>query len=311
LSHHPNGTARPAPTASCTRGSSRRSRHTRTGRHRQLTRAVFSVLLASSSPASAREVHAGVQQGDGCWHVRDGTQHLLPWRHRRDTDRVEGAIGIYRALAMANRVCDVAVLLRAGGCHERTILSSADLFSQAMSFLEAERGQPTLESVQVRLMKVHHLLGISRPNEAWYTSWTVVQLTWALGLHRAALHPDKSALNQQAQRRTFWSVYATGKYLSIAMGRPMLLHDCRISQDERHDPPHPPVRHCRAGHPRAVRTVAGRSPASSLTKPAQPRTLEEPAASVSIRRGSRLESPASSFKVRRLSCGCFTSMPWC
>lgn len=149
-----------------------------------------------------------------------------------DLSTVQRAISLL-ALAHGALYLTPAGLARLDHGHggEPRVLSSGDLFSQAMSFLEAERGRPTLESIQVRLMKVHHLLGISRPNEAWYTFGTVVQLTWALGLHRAALHPDRSALNQQVQKRTFWSVYATDKYLSIAMGRPMLLHDCRISQE--------------------------------------------------------------------------------
>lgn len=108
-------------------------------------------------------------------------------------------------------------------------ISSENLFKLALNHLQHETGRPNMESVQARLIQVHHLLSTSRPNQAWYAFGTVVQLVWALGLHRASDLEERSLL-QQLRSRTFWSVYATDKYISIAMGRPLLVHDDLLSQ---------------------------------------------------------------------------------
>lgn len=115
---------------------------------------------------------------------------------------------------------------------EESPISSEHLYKAAMRKLDSEHGPPTLESVQARLIQVHHLFSSARPNEAWYVFGTVVQLAWALGLHRATHSRDAdTSMRQQLRRRTFWSIYSTDKYVSIAIGRPMLVHDDHISQE--------------------------------------------------------------------------------
>ncbi|KAH8892307.1 hypothetical protein GQ53DRAFT_823101 [Thozetella sp. PMI_491] len=113
-------------------------------------------------------------------------------------------------------------------------ISTEALFRKANSLLGQERGPPTLESVQARLIQVHHLISSSRPNEAWYAFGTTVQLTFAMGIHRSYRHSQGIAeisLESELRRRTFWSVYATDKYISIALGRPVLIQENLPSQD--------------------------------------------------------------------------------
>lgn len=66
---------------------------------------------------------------------------------------------------------------------ERTVLTPDVLYAAAMACLAKEQGPPTAESVQARLVKVHHLLASSRPTQAWYAFGTVLQLALSLGLH--------------------------------------------------------------------------------------------------------------------------------
>lgn len=116
---------------------------------------------------------------------------------------------------------------------ERTILSPDVLYAAAMACLAQEQGPPTVESVQARLVQVHHLLASSRPTQAWYAFGTVIQLALSLGLHRSTSwnRQAHSKLALELRKRTFWSVYATDKYISITLGRPILLPDTLVSQD--------------------------------------------------------------------------------
>ncbi|KAF2160642.1 hypothetical protein M409DRAFT_29028 [Zasmidium cellare ATCC 36951] len=97
--------------------------------------------------------------------------------------------------------------------------------------LDQERGSPSLESVQARLIKVHHLLSSSRPNAASYQFGFVVQLSYTLGLHhKRAKHGVKNLLQSELHSRTFWAVYSTDRYLSIVLGRPLLVHSEFMTQ---------------------------------------------------------------------------------
>ncbi|KAI3333327.1 fungal-specific transcription factor domain-containing protein [Ustulina deusta] len=117
---------------------------------------------------------------------------------------------------------------------ERVLLSPETLYEAGVMRLSQEKGAPTVESVQARLVQVHHLLSSSRPNQAWYTFGSVVQLTLALGLHRdhdtSSYRSHITKLELELGRRTFWSVYATDKYISINLGRPFLIPDALVSQ---------------------------------------------------------------------------------
>ncbi|EON62512.1 hypothetical protein W97_01735 [Coniosporium apollinis CBS 100218] len=111
-------------------------------------------------------------------------------------------------------------------------LKSERLFVAAQKKLSAEVGPPTLESVQARFAQCLYLLSTSRPNQAWFTCGTAVQLSMALGLHRKRAMVELSSLVvRECQRRTFWCLYTLDKYLSVMFGRPRLLQDEDIDQD--------------------------------------------------------------------------------
>jgi len=78
---------------------------------------------------------------------------------------------------------------------------------------------------------------LSRADQAWYTFGTVVQLVFALGLHRKMSIDGKPGndmyIVNECRKRTFWTVYTVDRYLSVLLGRPRLL------QDEDIDAPYP------------------------------------------------------------------------
>ncbi|CZR52429.1 uncharacterized protein PAC_02306 [Phialocephala subalpina] len=105
-------------------------------------------------------------------------------------------------------------------------------FAMAQQKLSAEDGAPTIESVQARLIQCHYLLSSSRPNQAWFTFGTAVQLTLALGLYqKRTVLECTSPITRECQRRLFWAIYTSDKYISIAIGRPTLIQEQLISQD--------------------------------------------------------------------------------
>lgn len=110
------------------------------------------------------------------------------------------------------------------------IIRNEILFHLARKKLSEERGTPSVESVQARLMQVHYYLASSRPNRAWYAFGTVVQLVFALGLHQKG-YGNTPGLARELRRRAFWSVYKTDKSLSIALGRPSLIREECITQE--------------------------------------------------------------------------------
>lgn len=106
-------------------------------------------------------------------------------------------------------------------------------YREAQSLLSKETGPATLESVQARFALVHYLLSTARSNQAWFTFGTTVQLAMALGLHRRRSLGDKSEslIVRECQRRLFWSMYTTDRYLSVMFGRPRWIQDDDISQE--------------------------------------------------------------------------------
>lgn len=118
------------------------------------------------------------------------------------------------------------------------VLSGATLWEDAERYylnaknaLAKATGKAVLESVQSRMAICQHLLHTGRPNEAWFTLGTVVQLALALGLHRARdIEPGESMITHECRKRTFWAVATLDTYLSILLGRPALLHDKDIDQ---------------------------------------------------------------------------------
>ncbi|OJD37982.1 c6 transcription factor [Diplodia corticola] len=106
-------------------------------------------------------------------------------------------------------------------------------YREAQSLLSKETGPATLESVQARFALVHYLLSTARSNQAWFTFGTTVQLAMALGLHRRRSLGDRaeSLIIRECQRRLFWSMYTTDRYMSVMFGRPRWIQDDDISQE--------------------------------------------------------------------------------
>ncbi|GME66470.1 hypothetical protein GTA08_BOTSDO06454 [Neofusicoccum parvum] len=106
-------------------------------------------------------------------------------------------------------------------------------YREAQALISKETGPATLESVQARFALVHYLLSTARSNQAWFTFGTTVQLAMALGLHRRRSLGDRneSLINRECQRRLFWSMYTTDRYMSVMFGRPRWIQDDDISQE--------------------------------------------------------------------------------
>lgn len=108
---------------------------------------------------------------------------------------------------------------------EGRLRQSECLYQLARTKLRAEYGKPKLESIQARLACSFYLLHTRRPNQAWYIFGTAVQLSMALGLHRASsnrsVHHD--FIHVESRKRTFWSLCTLDTYLSVVLGRPPLL----------------------------------------------------------------------------------------
>lgn len=76
---------------------------------------------------------------------------------------------------------------------------------------------------------------LSRANQAWFTFGNIIQLIFALGLHRGRTKKSPPESNiyiiGECRKRTFWTVYTLDRYFSILLGRPRLLHDEDIDQE--------------------------------------------------------------------------------
>ncbi|KAH7043792.1 fungal-specific transcription factor domain-containing protein [Macrophomina phaseolina] len=117
---------------------------------------------------------------------------------------------------------------------EVNIRQESEMYYREAQFLVSkETGPATLESVQARFAQVHYLLSTARSNQAWFAFGTTVQLAMALGLHRRRSLGDKneSLIVRECQRRLFWSMYTTDRYMSVMFGRPRWIQDDDISQE--------------------------------------------------------------------------------
>lgn len=110
-----------------------------------------------------------------------------------------------------------------------SLTGSESLYQAARHELNQETGRPRLESVQSRFAACLYLLHTSRPNEAWYLFGTTIQIALILGLHqkRSAenVQVGGDVIIQECRKRTFWAISTLDTYLSIILGRPVLIHD--------------------------------------------------------------------------------------
>jgi hypothetical protein len=119
---------------------------------------------------------------------------------------------------------------------------SDQFFYTSTALTTAERGLPSLESAQARILQALYLLQSSRMNQAWYVFGNTLPIISALGLHRKfGRNRDTGGpgdglrgvdyIVSQCHKRTFWVAYTIDKYLAVVFGRPRLYHDDDIDQD--------------------------------------------------------------------------------
>lgn len=112
------------------------------------------------------------------------------------------------------------------GPDEMSRKESEGYFKAAQAKMNAEAGKPRLESIQARLASCLFLLQTSRPNRAWYSFGTTIQLIMALGLHRASNVPasQQEHITRECRKRCLWAASTLDTYLSVILGRPALIH---------------------------------------------------------------------------------------
>jgi hypothetical protein len=80
-----------------------------------------------------------------------------------------------------------------------------------------------------------YLFESARANQCWYVFGITSHLLMALGLHRRRLGKfdlrQASYIEEECQKRVFWSAYTLDRYLNMMLGRPRTFHDDEIDQD--------------------------------------------------------------------------------
>ncbi|KAH0847067.1 hypothetical protein FOPE_11597 [Fonsecaea pedrosoi] len=109
------------------------------------------------------------------------------------------------------------------------------LLEAAQRRLQRERGAPTLDSVQARLVECLHLLSSRHANEVYSKFGATVALIITLGLHRrkrpGGYRSEIGAIEHECRKRAFWVAYVLDRYLSVMGGRPRTLQDFDADQD--------------------------------------------------------------------------------
>ncbi|KIW75348.1 hypothetical protein Z517_10089 [Fonsecaea pedrosoi CBS 271.37] len=109
------------------------------------------------------------------------------------------------------------------------------LLEAAQRRLQRERGAPTLDSVQARLVECLHLLSSRHANEVYWKFGATVALIITLGLHRrkrlGGYRSEIGAIEHECRKRAFWVAYVLDRYLSVMGGRPRTLQDFDADQD--------------------------------------------------------------------------------
>ncbi|WPH04220.1 putative transcriptional regulatory protein [Acrodontium crateriforme] len=116
---------------------------------------------------------------------------------------------------------------------DRSWQESERLHQMARRILADERGKVMLVSVQARLALCLYLMQTSRPNQAWYTFGTTVQMIFALGMHRAGTGStlQMDPVKHECRKRAFWAASTLDAYLSVILGRPPLIHEDDVDQN--------------------------------------------------------------------------------
>jgi hypothetical protein len=90
----------------------------------------------------------------------------------------------------------------------------------------------SLEIVQYLLLVVIHCQGVQRSVQAWNTHGHVVRSAMALGLHSAQAREGFDDTQAEYRRRTWVVIYCMDKVLSVAYGRPAIVPDEYIADQQ-------------------------------------------------------------------------------
>jgi len=111
-------------------------------------------------------------------------------------------------------------------------LNSFHYFHAAENQLKHETGQVKLASIQARLLQCIYLLARSRVNQTFNNFATMVNLIFALGIHRKHRPTETDDLvDIECSKRTLWAAYMIDKYLASSVGRPQMIQDEDIDQE--------------------------------------------------------------------------------
>ncbi|KAB8221584.1 hypothetical protein BDV33DRAFT_230096 [Aspergillus novoparasiticus] len=104
------------------------------------------------------------------------------------------------------------------------------LYEAALSRLEntASMFPPSILVMQAHCLKCQFLLAGNILNSAWLAVGTAVRLGQIVGFHKAKA-TGSNGLEDFTRRGMFWSLYTMDRYLSAALGRPMMINDDDIT----------------------------------------------------------------------------------
>ena len=106
-------------------------------------------------------------------------------------------------------------------------------FRRAMSFFMDMFDETAIENIQAVLLIMVYLHANMRSGALWHLSKTACALVLEMGLNRSDANRvhGMSPLDQEIRRRVFWSCVSMDRRISIALGRPIAIHDCDIGVD--------------------------------------------------------------------------------
>ncbi|KAE8138610.1 fungal-specific transcription factor domain-containing protein [Aspergillus pseudotamarii] len=134
----------------------------------------------------------------------------------------------------------VILLILAVGCIWYPSLHNRDLFeykTKASRLYEAAQSRlektafmfpPSILVMQAHCLKCQFLLAVNIFNSAWLAVGTAVRLGQIVGFHKAKATGSNSR-DEFTRRGVFWSLYIMDRYLSAALGRPIMINDDDIT----------------------------------------------------------------------------------
>ncbi|OQU98968.1 Fungal specific transcription factor domain-containing protein [Cladophialophora immunda] len=85
-----------------------------------------------------------------------------------------------------------------------------------------------LETVQALVVMTVYLQGASRSSQTWKIHGLLVQAAYQMGIHANVKSPKMSPLEQEIRTRTWYMCFVLDRMMSVAYGRPPLIHNRSI-----------------------------------------------------------------------------------